>query len=473
VIAASRVRLRAPAAWVWLVAIFVVAVSLRFGWLAVNSHSVRFAGLAAANGDEARNIVTHDRWFVVNDAAPRPPTGRLEDPASVDYRAADAHPRYREAVLEPPAVPLLLAGIWSVTGDQRFIYLQALQLLIDSSMVFLVYWLALKLCDRRSAALLAAALYAIYLPLVLVARIPHGDAWAGYFTMSALALTLKAREADKPGAWLLGLGTLIGVGSYFRPNLLLLPIALALALVPWSGLRRAVRLAVVPLLVSGLFLAPWTLHNYKVFHTLVPVRTSLGWTMWVGLGELPNHFGATGTDANAVETVRRIHPDYAVGSPKFDSVLVRKSLSAIAAHPLFYAKLVGRRLLHATVLPTSTTTASGSGLFRLLSLLQPALFLFAAATGVFLFRRLRWWRGNLALLGAVAAATVLPYVAIHLEARFILATSFVYIILAGAGISAVTQRAVVATLSKIANSSAVRMRLRKGAASKSGISTGL
>jgi len=157
--------------------------------------------------------------------------------------------------------------------------------------------------------------------------------------------------------------------------------------------------------------------------------------MWVGLGELPNDFGSEGTDANAVETALRDHPDYVVGSPQMDNVLVKKSMSAIRAHPFFYGKLVGRRLLLSTVLPTPTVTASSSRLLWVLSLGQPILFILALATWIAMFRRLPVQRANLVLLAAVAAATVLPFALIHLEARFILATSFVYIILAGYGLT--------------------------------------
>lgn len=345
---------------------------------------------------------------------------------------------YLQSILEPPGPAVLLAGIWRITGDQRFIYLQALQLLIDSFMVLLVYWLSLKLFQRTSAALLASGLYAIYLPLVLVARIPHGDAWAGFATIAALALYLKARESSHALRWLAAVGAVIGVGAYFRPNVLALPIAFALAAIPWSGWRRSAGLAGIPLLVAALLLLPWTVRNYEVFHAFVPVRTSLGWTTWVGLGELPNEFGAQGTDANAEETVLREHPRYAVGSPKFDNVLLTKSLSAIRGHPFFYGELVGRRLLESTLVPTATVTASSSRLLWLFSLGQPILFALALITWIAMFRRLPAQRANLALLAAVAVATVLPFALIHLEARFILATSFVYMILAAYGLTEVT-----------------------------------
>jgi 4-amino-4-deoxy-L-arabinose transferase-like glycosyltransferase len=440
---------RTPRWWqrtgVALILVFVLAASLRLGWLAVSPDSVPFAGLAAVNGEVAHNIVTHDRWFVVNAVAatPKPSVtlrGPLVDPADLDYRVADSHPHYEQQVLEPPGPALLLAGIWSITGDQRFVYLQVIQLVIDSFMAVLVYWLTLKLFRRRSAAFLAGVLYALYIPLALVARIPHGDAWAGFATIIALALYLKSRESPRAWLWLIAVGVILGLGAYMRPTVLILPVAFALAALPWSGWRRSAAVAVIPLVAAALLLLPWTVRNFEVFHAFVPVRTSLGWTLWVGLGELPNDFGALGTDANAVETALRDHPDLAVGSPKFDKVLVDRSLSAISAHPFFYAKLVGRRLLQSTVIPTTTNTTKSSRLLGLLSFGQPILFIVALVTGVLICLRRPAQRVNVALLAAVAIGTVLPFVVIHLEARFIVAASFVYIILAACGLTVAASR---------------------------------
>ena len=116
-------RLQWHVGGVALIVIFLVGAFLRLGWLYVNSDSISFAGLAEQNGDVARNIVVHDKWFVVNDASPAN-TAPLADPAYRTYRYADADPCYRQAILEPPGLPLVLVGDWAVTGSERFIYLR-------------------------------------------------------------------------------------------------------------------------------------------------------------------------------------------------------------------------------------------------------------------------------------------------------------------------------------------------------------
>jgi 4-amino-4-deoxy-L-arabinose transferase-like glycosyltransferase len=403
---------------------------------------VAYAGIAESNGDVARNIVAHDKWFVLNDAVHQPSTSALVDPADVNYRQADAHPHYRPLVLEPPGLAVVLAGIWSITPSERYVYLQAFQLLVDSAMVFLVYYLAHKLFRRRSIGLVAAALYALYLPAILLARIPIGDAWAGWFTIGAVVLVVKWRDDAQRTRWLLFLGLLLGISAYFRPNLALLPVGFALALLPWVGWKASGRLVVVPLLVVALVLIPWTVRNYNLFHTFVPVRTSLGWTLWGGLGEVPNHFGATGADPDTIRTVLRVHPTYIIGSPKFDHFLLNKALAVIESHPMFYLKLVARRVLEATVLPTPTgrTTAS-SGLGKIAVWAEPLLFVVALVSAVVLWRRQPVVRWGVAVLAATAITTMVPYVILHIEERYLVATGFVYLILAAAGAMTAFDRA--------------------------------
>jgi hypothetical protein len=160
---------------------------------------------------------------------------------------------------------------------------------------------------------------------------------------------------------------------------------------------------------------------------------SIAVTSYSWLGELPNSFGDTGTDANAVETVLRSHPTYPIGYPEFDRVLQTKALAAIESHPGFYVKLVVRRLLESTVLPTPTRSANASRIASLAAWAEPLLFVIAVITAVLMCLRQPASRWAVALLSATAVTTVVPYLVIHLEARYLVATAFVYLILAAVG----------------------------------------
>jgi 4-amino-4-deoxy-L-arabinose transferase-like glycosyltransferase len=444
-----------------LAALVLVALVIRLGFFLSNSHPYENSGLVAEHGEVARNIVTNGKWFVTNRAARR--TGELQqkehrliDPEDVDYSRADAHPNYQLEVLQTPGLALVLAAFWEATGDQDYAYVQLLQILLDSSMVLLVYWCSLRLFGRRRAALVAAATYVVFLPLAALANIAHLDTWATYFTLGIFSLFLKAQDATRRWPWLLTLGVITGMAAYFRPFLVVLPIALAIAAALGDDLRSTWTLGAIPLAIAVGFMTPWTVRNYVEFHRLIPMRIGIGQNLWEGLGELPNDFGAVLNDVATGQQVSRERPGLRYGTPAYDSYLFKKGRRAVAEHPGFYAKVVARRLALSTLLlrnynwlgqgetPITYHGDTGKGRvsfivnrpwdalkFGLASLAEPILFLLAMATAAATWSKL--WRQHLLLL-AVPAAVILPYVVLHFEPRYALPASFVYIILFGLGV---------------------------------------
>jgi len=326
-------------------------------------------------------------------------------------------------------------------------------------MVALVFWIALRLYGRQRAALLGAAAYAVFLPMVTLAKVPHLDIWGAHATLAIFALLIKAREADSSLRWLAAAGVVTGLGLYFRPSLLVLPAGLALFLIPLEGWRRALRFGVIPTLIALVLLAPWAIRNYVVFDRFIPTRSGAGQTMWEGLGEIPNNFGAILSDSATLAQVQRERPGLRYGTPEYDDYLAGKAKTAIAEQPGHYAKVVARRVADATILlrnpwlghgeqsPGAYTASTGRGFasfvlerpwdtFRggLATLAEPLLFLAAILTAILTaaLTRRQWWRRHLFLLG-VPAATIAPYLVLHVEPRYILPGSFAYIILFGLG----------------------------------------
>jgi 4-amino-4-deoxy-L-arabinose transferase-like glycosyltransferase len=444
-----------------LAALVLVALLIRLGFFLSSSHPYQNAGLVTEHGEVARNIVDNGKWFVINRNARR--TGQLQqqrhkliDPEDVDYRKADANPDYQREVLQTPGLALVLAAFWAVTGDEDYVYVQVLQILLDAGMVLLVYWCSLRLFARRRAALIAAAVYAVFLPLAALANIVHLDTWATYFTLGIFSLFLKARDAPQQLRWLVALGVATGAAAYFRPFLVLLPLALALATAIADGWERAWALGTVPLILALAFMAPWTIRNYVEFHKFIPMRIGVGQNLWEGLGELPNDFGAIQDDQKTAEQVSRERPGLRYGSPAYDSYLFKKGRRAVAEHPAFYAKVVARRVAIATLLlrnynwlgqgdtPITYRRDTGGGRisfivnrpwdafkFGIAYLAEPLLFLIAVITAAVTWRGL--WRRHILLL-AVPATVILPYVLLHFEPRYALPGSFVYMILLGLGV---------------------------------------
>ena len=379
-----------------LVLILALALTVRIVSYLENPRPFAGGGLAAEQAEMARNIVDHGRWFFLNPQAydlikkRQVEQNKLIDFSQVDFSRADREARAVPVVDQMPGVAAVLAGLWWATGDKTYSLIQWLQILLDTAMVLLVYWIAIRLTQRPLVALLAALLYAVWWKAIAYAHMPLLDTWSVFFTIGCVAAFVWARE--RPTSWrrLALLGTITGIGIYFRPFVVFLPVALALVATPGTWRRRLWWMS-APTAIALLLLAPWTIRNYYEFHRFIPTRTGLGQAVFLGNGQAKG-------DKGAQVYVRRQGKDATYGSPGYDDQLLSSAAHAIADDPAGYLGAVGRR-------------------FRFL---LPALLI------LFVWRR---WRTAALIPVAAAAAIVIPYTFIGEDRRFYLPMFFAYFIL--------------------------------------------
>ena len=307
-------------------------------------------------GEIAHNIVADGRWFVHNVRAEAyieklvAQRHELIDPASMDYKSVDADGQWYPEVGQSVGTSLVIAGLWAITGDERFVQLQILQGILDGLAALLVYWIAMQLFQRRRPATIAAALYALYPPLAWQTADAYNDIWAVDFTLVIVALYLLAMKSGSRWRWLIACGLCAGVGAYFRPQVLAIVPALALATIPATGWREALRRIVVTTAIASLLILPWTIRNYKDFHAFVPMRSAFWATVLGGLGEIPNNFGENFSEGALAAEVRRVRPDLIPETPAWDAYLKPQAIRVIEHHPLFYLEVLAHRVAIATVL---------------------------------------------------------------------------------------------------------------------------
>lgn len=443
---AARVQLLMSRTGPALLVIFLVAVGVRLAYLSSDPHPLFGAWL---EGGMAHNIVDDGHWFQVNNRAygfnraPLGHTPHLLEPADVNLKYADAHPQWEPEIVEPVGESLVLAGLWEITGSERFLVDQLLRIALDALAALLVYRIAFQLFGRRRTALLAAFFYAVYPPVAWQTITPYMDIWAVDLTIAILALHLQGARSARRWRWLIACGLLVGFGTYFRPFVLILSAILAIVLNAGAGWRNALTRTFAITAVALLLVIPWTIRNYNDFHRFIPFRSGSGQTLWEGLGESHNNFGATYGGPGTEAMVRRGRPDLVVESPAWDSFLQHKAVQAIEQHPLFYLKLLADRTVRATLWSFSPTWMRRGAVspfaykggpfafaihrpFNLLEVtLEPAVFLLAMLSLGLTWRR--WIRGHV-VLAAVVLATIVPYIPLLIDHRYLLPAAFVYLI---------------------------------------------
>ncbi len=438
-----------------LFAVFLLALGVRVAYVLTSESNA--LGESSRNADIAHNIVDGGRWFYLNEPAMIRMSQlvalhhRLIEPEDVDLTALNRGVKLFPDVAEPVGTAAVLAGVWALVGGERYLPMQLLQAIVDALAALLVYRIAMLLFRRPRAALIAAVAYAVYLPIAWEAIVVNDDFWAVDFTLVIVASYLEAlNSAAHRRRWLLACGLCTGLGAYFHPTVLIIPVAIALVNIAQAGWRAALGWGLSVSAIAALLLVPWTIRNYEDFHRFIPTRSAFWENVWNGLGETHNDFGATEDLRGEMraETARE-RPELRFESPAWDSFIKARVVKALEAHPLYYLELLARRTALATVvsyapewmrrgsvLPFSDRDGPLAFIAeRPLDLLeyafQPGVFLLAMLALIKTWRR---WRREHAILIAVVLSALVPYILIHLESRYILPADFAYCIWIGLGV---------------------------------------
>ena len=181
------------------------------------------------------------------------------------------------SAFRPPLYPLALAGVQALGGGwtaERF-----LGVLFGVVSVFLIFLIAIRLWDRRTA-LVAAAIAAVFPPLVLLNVSTLSETLFVPLSLAALLAVLHYRDDERLRWAVLG-GLLCGLAILTRTSGV--PLVLALAFGVWIARPRFSRPALAaPLtlvLATVLTVAPWVVRNTVVFDRWVGLSTATGFAL--------------------------------------------------------------------------------------------------------------------------------------------------------------------------------------------------
>lgn len=180
----------------------------------------------------------------------------------------------------PWAYAYYLAFFYRLAGERTWVPLVA-QALLNGLVPVLLYRLVRPEFGRRVATI-AAVLIAVLSLNTVYASTQSSDAVCTVIVLAAVTLFGSALRSDDKVAFAAS-GALAGLAPQFRPNLLLLPFALAaMALLRAEPAKRRVTSQLVYLLAAGAMLVPWTVRNYLLTGELIPTSTHGGVQLWYG-----------------------------------------------------------------------------------------------------------------------------------------------------------------------------------------------
>ena len=279
----------------------------------------------------------------------------------------------RPELFRTPGYPLLLAGVYAVTGRSIQAAVAA-QIILDAALCLLVYVLGRELCSR-TVGLVAAAAQAIS-PAAIVAsvRLLSGGLFALLMT-AALVLLVRCLKSPRvlPAV---AAGVLTGAACLVRP--IGLPLAVIGALALLSRIKRW-RPALAFAAATAVILMPWVARNYlrAGYAALAGVGDyNLFYCNAAAIVEGDPQISLSREQQRLVElreeTGQAWPEPQRLNDPQFLRQCRREGLALIAAHPLKYAA-VHLRTTPNVFLPAATdvlevlgVTAGGKGTLAVL-----------------------------------------------------------------------------------------------------------
>lgn len=258
------------------------------------------------------------------------------------------------AAREPVPV-LLFAAVAILTGESLWAA-AAVQVLLNLATLIVIFFLARDLAGVR-AGLLAALLWAVYLPVVKIVSEVSGDLLATFGVASGLFFFMRSHRTNRARDWLAA-GGCIGVSVLSRSAMLIVPLALTVGLIligrsttplgrplPMGNLRPAALFLPVVLLI----MTPWWVRNYLAFGRVVIGSTLTGYNLYrhhymLSTENYLRYVGAVeGEQAIHALVERRGDLRGTENEAQLDAVYREEALRIIAAYPLGYVLLSAYR----------------------------------------------------------------------------------------------------------------------------------
>ena len=319
-----------------------------------------------------------------------------------------------------PGYPILIAGVFRLFGSYSFaseMVVMCAQIALNLVTVWLMMRVARTLFDQR-VAVVAGLVWACSLPLVWMPTIFWDTSLAICLFVGLLDRVLRLKDKTTWLTWVF-LGAYCAVTALINPAMILI-LAAMLGWLAW--IRRKTQPLGIPVaaLAFCVVFSPWPIRNAKVFHAFIPLRTTVGFELWMG-----NRHGATGfLDESLFPSFNAAELNDYKARGELDYTAHKSELAKqyIFTHPKSFLHLTGVRIVRYWF-------GAGSEKGSLIFVLHAALtFGFGIAGLWMLFRRRRF---DVAILFALPLLLFpLPYYITHAEFRYRLALDPLLTILA-------------------------------------------
>ncbi|MFN8215405.1 MAG: glycosyltransferase family 39 protein [Solirubrobacterales bacterium] len=247
-----------------------------------------------------------------------------------------------------PAYPYALGALYAASGDSRTVG-RLFNALLGALAVFLLYLIARRLWGD-AVGLIAAALAAVFPPLVLLSRDLVSESLFIAIELGAVLCVLNFRRSGGRLRWALAAGALCGVAVLTRNTgiALLVPIAIGLWVPAGGRAWAALAAPLVALACATLLVTPWLVRDWAQFDRFVPVTTSGGIALAGTYNQTSfdqGHTHGAWRDPQVVPGLRHLFEEPGRDEAEVDRILRSRALSFAWEHPGYVAETSAWNLL--------------------------------------------------------------------------------------------------------------------------------
>jgi Dolichyl-phosphate-mannose-protein mannosyltransferase len=249
----------------WMIAILVVATTMRLGVFMLNYPFPPLQKDAAVYDKLAWNLLDGHGMSV------------------------DMAPPYQPLALRTPAYPGFLAVVYSLAGRQPDA-VRLVQIALSVITCLLVTLIALRIIGELGAQVAGLA-YAVLPSLVVAPSLLLSEVNQAFLVM--LTIYCLSRGLDRPRRfWFASSGLLLGLATLNKPDVQLVFAPLYGAVLAVANGRREIRRhVVVAILIFAAVVTPWVARNWLAFDRFIGVATGTGYAAMVSKLEMEGHIG--------------------------------------------------------------------------------------------------------------------------------------------------------------------------------------
>lgn len=176
-----------------------------------------------------------------------------------------------------PGYLFILTAIYSIFGFANFFAQALIQNIVAVIFVYAVYRLAVEIFQDRRIGWIAGAIAMLHPYTFYHYTQYYHTVFSSLFIILILYFVLKL-ERTKRFRWAIGAGIWVASLAYIQGTILpVMPLISLWLIYRWRAeWKKAIASIAVIACVSAGLIAPWTIRNWFVFHSFVPLTTDLG-----------------------------------------------------------------------------------------------------------------------------------------------------------------------------------------------------